>query len=152
MKLMVVDDDPLVLKLTRWRLESAGYEVVVRSEPFGTANAIRDHRPDLVLLDVNMPGLTGDALARLLRQTPSLPEHCIAFHSSADPDVLERMCEETGALGWIQKTPDGAELLARIGFLLLKRANAIRGARSSGAVGPRATLSSDAGEMAWFKR
>jgi two-component system, response regulator PdtaR len=150
-KILVVDDDPLVLRLTRWRLESAGYEVVLRSEALGTAKAIRQHRPDLVLLDVDMPGLTGDALARLLRQTPNLPEHSIAFHSSAEPDVLERMCEESGAIGWVRKTPDSAELLARIGFLLLKKANAGRRARTTSS-GGRATLSSNADEMAWFKR
>jgi CheY-like chemotaxis protein len=131
---MVVDDDPVTLKLTRVRLEGAGYDVILREEAIGTANAIRQHLPDLVLLDVHMPGLSGDALARLIQQDPSL-RACVALFSSADPELLEELVQKSGAIGWVRKTADTGEFLARIGLLLLKKANAAGKARLTPAFG-----------------
>src|SRR5690242_20012919 len=58
--ILVVDDSPVVLELTGSALEGAGYKVVLRSRGEGTVAAVLQERPDLVLLDVNMPRLSGD--------------------------------------------------------------------------------------------
>ena len=63
---LVVDDDPIVLEVTRERLEGAGYIVYVREEALGTSQWSAEFQPDIVLLDVNMPALTGLDLAQLL--------------------------------------------------------------------------------------
>src|SRR5262249_26271874 len=64
MRFMVVDDDPVVLEVTRERLSFMGYDVIVRESALGTSAAILRERPDVVLLDVNMPSLSGEQLAQ----------------------------------------------------------------------------------------
>ncbi|MBK8234223.1 MAG: response regulator [Deltaproteobacteria bacterium] len=65
--ILVVDDDELVADLLRAVLERAGMRVVVHTSGFGLAVAVRKHRPALVVLDVNMPGLSGVQAVRAMR-------------------------------------------------------------------------------------
>jgi DNA-binding response OmpR family regulator len=118
---MVVDDDPVSLEVARARLESRGYEVVTRDRAFGTTAAILRERPDVVLLDINMPGLPGDDLLRAITTRDLLPpEQRTAFilHSGEDAETLRRHVDETGALGGIEKTADHGAFLASFEALL----------------------------------
>ncbi len=72
---LVVDDDPIVLEVTRERLEGAGYVVHIREEALGTSQWTAEFQPDIVLLDVNMPALTGLDLAQLLQEATSHQRH-----------------------------------------------------------------------------
>ncbi|HOU94276.1 MAG TPA: response regulator, partial [Polyangiaceae bacterium] len=65
---LVVDDDPIVLETTRLRLARAGWDVETRDQALGTAQWIVERRPDVVLLDVGMPGVSGDVIAEVLRR------------------------------------------------------------------------------------
>ena len=91
-RIMVVDDDPIILKLTCARLEAAGYEVVTRSEAIGTGAAIKEVEPDVVLLDQNMPALTGEGLATVLRARGG-EDVPIIFHSSEDLTRLQTIVQ-----------------------------------------------------------
>ncbi len=118
---MVVDDDPVSLEVARARLESRGHEVLTRDRAFGTTAAILRERPDVVLLDINMPGLPGDDLLRAIKTRNLLPpEQRTAFilHSGEDAATLRRYVEETGALGAIEKSADHAAFLASFEALL----------------------------------
>ena len=103
-KVMVVDDDEIVLEVTRDRLETAGYEVTVRSSALGTTGAIMRERPDFVLLDVAMPGLPGDELARLLGERDLRPRPKIILHSGSSRSKLVELADQCGAVGVIEKT------------------------------------------------
>jgi CheY-like chemotaxis protein len=102
LKVLVVDDDPFVLRVTSRRLEHVGHQVVTRSSPLGTSKAIADEAPDVVLLDVHMPALSGQSLAAILRERGS--SVAIIFHSSLPVESMEQMTREVGALGCIRKT------------------------------------------------
>jgi CheY-like chemotaxis protein len=104
-KVLVVDDDPIVLEVTRTRLQRSGYEVIVREDALGTSTAVAQENPDIVLLDVSMPGITGEALARLLSQGPKRHPVSVIFHSNRDQAELDKLAQDTKALGSIQKTP-----------------------------------------------
>jgi CheY-like chemotaxis protein len=110
-KVMVVDDDRIVLEIARERLESAGFEVITRDVALGTSAAIQKEQPDIILLDVQMPGLTGTALAKLImgRDTEAL----IVLHSGSEGEALRKMAEECGAVGVIKKTHDDAAFLSQ---------------------------------------
>jgi len=101
---LVVDDDRVVLEVTRERLERAGFEVVTRESALGTSAFIMKEKPDYVLLDVNMPGLTGDALAKLLKGRDRRSR--VILHSCSDRKRLAKLAQECGAAGIIEKTED----------------------------------------------
>ena len=113
-KVLVVDDDPIVLEITRDRLTKAGYFVVTRDQALGTSTAILQEEPDVILLDVTMPGLSGEALARLISQNPKHQKMAIVFHSGGTPGDLNSLVQRSGALGCIQKTGD--ESMFRLQF------------------------------------
>ena len=120
-RVMVVDDDPVCLEVARALLESRGYEVVTRDKAFGTTAAILRERPDVVLLDIHMPGLPGDDLLKIIKGKDLLPhEQRTAFilHSGVDSPTLRRRVEESGALGGIEKTTDHAAFLSSFEALL----------------------------------
>lgn len=112
-KFLVVDDDPISLEVSRERLLSAGYEVVVRERALGTSQAILVERPDYVLLDIIMPGLSGNELAMLLSERTARGARII-FHSSKDVEQLREITRQTGALGAIQKTSDDEQFLREL--------------------------------------
>ena len=103
-KVMVVDDDEVVLELTRERLEAAGYEVSLRTTSLGTTAAIMREQPDFVLLDVNMPGLPGDELARVLVERAVRRPPRIILHSGEGRAKLIDLAGRCGAVAIIEKT------------------------------------------------
>ncbi len=100
-QVLVVDDDPIVLALLEERLSELGYEVTTRDRALGTSSWILKHKPWLVVLDLEMPALSGQELADFLRSkgldTP------VIIHSGKSEEELRRAVKSTGALGAIQK-------------------------------------------------
>jgi CheY-like chemotaxis protein len=109
LKVLVVDDDPIVLEATRERLEAAGHDVLVRDSPVGTAALVYSERVDIVVLDILMPGLRGDDLARLLKRNPTTVHTAILLHSSLRSEELRPLIMSTGALGALEKSWGPAE-------------------------------------------
>jgi CheY-like chemotaxis protein len=110
-RVMVVDDDPIVLEVTRERLEAAGYEVILRDAGLGTSAAVLRESPDFLLLDVNMPALGGEALARMLSKTPGGAGTGVILYSGQNPSRLAKLADDCGALGAIHKTPSAESFL-----------------------------------------
>jgi CheY-like chemotaxis protein len=110
-KVLVVDDSPIVLEIVRDRLVSVGFEVAVRREALGVAHWIYEQQPYLVLLDVDMPALSGAGVASLLRKRPATRTTRVVFHSSLAPERLAELVRTTGAAGAMQKTDDDDRFL-----------------------------------------
>jgi DNA-binding NarL/FixJ family response regulator len=104
MKVMVIDDDATTLQVLEAVLERLGHDVVLRSEALGTMRAVASEQPEVVVLDVSMPGLNGDRLAALLQEKhPSLR---LVLHSSLPGNELDRLARSCGAAGYIEKSGD----------------------------------------------
>jgi CheY-like chemotaxis protein len=116
---MIVDDDPLVLQVSATVLERRGHRVIKRSSAIGTTVAISREQPDVVLLDVNMPGLSGDRLAKLVQPGGAGP--VVILHSGIFVDELEELARACGAAGVIVKTGDPRQLVQQIEKLAGKR-------------------------------
>jgi two-component system NtrC family response regulator len=111
-KILVVDDDAISLEVTRERLQEAGFLVVTHSNALGTSVLIAREKPDFVLLDVRMPGLSGDRLAKLLSKANFRPR--VILHSAcerAELNILSMLC---GAAGVIEKTDDDQYFLKQL--------------------------------------
>ena len=111
-KVLVVDDDPVVLEFVKEWLAGAGYEVTLRDQALGTAQWVLQEQPDFILLDVKMPALSGGELTQLLRRNKSTAHCAVILHSSMDADELAALASSTGALGALQKTPSEKLFLA----------------------------------------
>jgi DNA-binding response OmpR family regulator len=115
---LVVDDSDVVLEIVKKTLESAGYSVITRNKPSGSVAAILRDKPDVVLLDVNMPTLAGDTIAKILARVSQSHETLILLHSSLSIDNLRLKAISTGAHGYIQKTDSATELVRRVEYWL----------------------------------
>jgi CheY-like chemotaxis protein len=111
---MVVDDSEVVLELTRSVLEGAGYRVLTRNRPAGCIAAMLRENPDLVLVDVSMPGVGGDTLVRCFGTAHPTSKTIVLLYSSLPEEALQLKAEASGAHGYIQKTHDAAVLLRQV--------------------------------------
>jgi DNA-binding response OmpR family regulator len=120
---LVIDDDPLVSQFVDLVLTQAGYQVSLASTPETGLKALRQTRWDLVLLDIQMPGMSGIHLLKMLRQYQRLKVPVVMMTSRGDIETV-RTASHAGANGYVVKpfTPEG--LLSRIEAVLGKRDHA----------------------------
>ncbi len=103
-KVLIVDDDDVHLYTTRELLqEENDCEVITHKNGFGVTNLVRMVQPDLVLLDVNMPGLSGDNLAALLLSNNTTRTTKVIFYSSNDEASLRESVVRHGVADYICK-------------------------------------------------
>jgi CheY-like chemotaxis protein len=119
--IVIIDDDVLVLETARRLLERDGLRVFVYSEGYDATNFAARHRPDLVLMDVNMPFLSGDSLAALFKRHELLRAVPLVLFSSNEEGALRRMARDIGAHGYICKSEMAAGFSARILGMLEQR-------------------------------
>lgn len=108
MKIIVVDDSHLVLDIIKESLPDY-VELHTHQSPFGVGALVLRVKPDLVVLDLHMPGLGGVAIAKLLFELdPSLH---IVFLSSERPSVLDKAVKEAGVADYIIKDEDPGDAI-----------------------------------------
>jgi DNA-binding response OmpR family regulator len=120
-KILLVDDDPGIRMICRDVLEGQGY--LVREAPDGDKAAIeaRRFRPDLVLVDVMMPGMDGFTLAQKLRSDRETSLTPIIFLSARGQTADKVRAFKLGAEDYLVKPFDSAELVARVEKALARR-------------------------------
>lgn len=105
-KILVIDDSEIVLEVTRSALEAAGHRVVTHDRAAGCVALILQQKPDLVLMDVNMPHLGGDTIVGVLGKAQPSGDTVVLLHSSLSAEILRVKAQAVGAQGFIQKTGD----------------------------------------------
>lgn len=113
-RILLVDDDPFLLGAAQRLLEENGYEVITHDRGFNVSNLLAKNRPDLVLMDVNMPFLSGDQLVKVFNKDPRLRVIPVVFLSSNDESSLREMVQETGARGYISKSDLSRNLIRQV--------------------------------------
>jgi CheY-like chemotaxis protein len=116
-RVLLVDDSDFNLRAATLLLESAGYEAVSTSTPIGLGPLMLREKPDLVLVDVEMPEMRGDSVVEAARRL--LRDRCcpMLLWSSLPVDELEQLARSSGAAGYIYKS-GGREMVEKIAEVL----------------------------------
>jgi DNA-binding response OmpR family regulator len=121
-KILAVDDEPDLIDLMQYHLVRAGHDVTTASNGWEAIYAVRQNRPDLILLDLMLPDLDGFGVCEILRrdpQTATIPIVIVSAWSSPDSRDLGL---ELGALDYLTKPFSPQELVERVNRLVHARA------------------------------
>jgi two-component system, OmpR family, response regulator VicR len=114
-RILVVDDEPPIVDVLTYNLQRAGYEVLVAGDGLEALAAARREQPDLVVLDLMLPGLDGLEVCRALRRECSVP---IIMLTALDGEVDRVVGLELGADDYVVKPFSVRELVARVKNIL----------------------------------
>lgn len=115
MKILLVDDDPDLLAVTGFALQQAGFLVVKAADGLAALEAFQREQPDLAVLDINMPRMTGFELAEKLRERSRIPLIMLTARTE-EADVVRAL--GLGADDYLSKPFSPKILLARVKALL----------------------------------
>jgi DNA-binding response OmpR family regulator len=119
--ILVVDDEPKIADLARDYLEHAGFAVRVASNGEAALQVVRRDRPDLVVLDLGLPGLDGLDVTRAIRRESNLP---VIMLTARDDELDKLLGLELGADDYLTKPFSPRELVARV-RAVLRRVDAV---------------------------
>jgi CheY-like chemotaxis protein len=122
-KILIVDDNPVIIKTLTMKLSSAGYEVMAAADGSEAVSMVRKGRPDLILLDINFPpdvahggGVAWDGflIIQWLRRMDEVKDVPIIVISGGDASKYKDRSLATGAIGYFQKPIDNSALLEAV--------------------------------------
>jgi DNA-binding response OmpR family regulator len=116
--ILVVDDEPRIVELARDYLEHAGFTVVTASDGPSAMQAARTRHPDLVVLDLGLPGLDGLDVTRQLRSGSTTAALPIVMLTARDDELDKLLGLELGADDYLTKPFSPRELVARVRAVL----------------------------------
>lgn len=120
-KILLVDDEPDILEFLKYNIEKEGFIVYTASNgKDGVAEALK-HTPQLILLDVMMPGMDGIETCHALRESAKLKDTVIAFLTARSEDYSQIAGFEAGADDYISKPIKPKVLVSRIKALLRRK-------------------------------
>jgi len=120
-KVLVVDDDPVIQRLLRVNFEMEGYEVIVASDGVDGLERARADHPDIVVLDIMMPRMSGLDVAKALKADPDTASIPVLLLSAKAQEADMRAGDESGADGYLTKPFDPLQLLQHVEELLARR-------------------------------
>ncbi len=131
-KVLVVDDDSVQLSVVEAWLTSAGFEVIPHGSAIGTTLLVLNHQPDVILIDWDMPMLSGPDLVERLAKRVTTFQLRVVFYSGKSAPLLTDLVNRSQAvvLGAIRKSSDGQQFLAQ--FTQLLEAGEKAGGRRAG--------------------
>lgn len=116
-RILVVDDEPALVKLLLFVLEKDSHEVRTAADGLEALKAIEEARPELILLDVMMPGMDGYSLSARLQDDPSLCSIPIIV-LSAHPGMRDMFQAQGNVVRFVEKPFDSKNLRALVGEVL----------------------------------
>ena len=120
-KILVIEDDPSALSFATYGLEQEGYQVLTAANGVEGLKLAQEEEPDLVLLDVMLPGMDGFELCHRLRNAEATADLPILMLSVKGRESDRNMGLKVGADEYLTKPTDQAELVACVARLLERR-------------------------------
>lgn len=122
-RILAVDDEPDLLELVEYNLREAGYTVTTAKDGAGALAEVRRQRPDLIVLDLMLPDISGTEVCKRLRRDPGTESIPIVMLTARGQEIDRVVGFELGADDYIVKPFSPRELVLRIGAVL-RRAQA----------------------------
>jgi DNA-binding response OmpR family regulator len=113
-RVLIVDDESAIRLVCRLNLSSAGFETLEAGDGEGAVALARAEQPDLILLDIMLPGMDGWGVAEQLAAAPETREIPIVFLSARSDRTDENRGHDLGGVGYITKPFDPIELTDRV--------------------------------------
>jgi DNA-binding response OmpR family regulator len=113
-KILIVDDDPHLLLGLAPRLQANSYSVVTAADAISAVAVARNEAPDLIILDLGLPGGDGFLVIERIRNLAALASTPIIVLSAWDPAGNRKRSLDAGAVAFFQKPPDNHEFLTAI--------------------------------------
>jgi len=119
--ILIIEDNPLNMELARDLLEARGYRVREASTAQEGIEAVRAEKPDLVLMDIQLPGMDGLTATRVLREDPNLADLKIVALTAHAMKGDEQKVLEAGCNGYISKPIDTRQFPKQIASFFEER-------------------------------
>lgn len=116
-KILIADDEPDILEIIQFNLQAEGYEVITAKNGDEAIEEAKRHQPDLIILDIMMPGKNGIEVCNILRMQPAFKETLIIFLSALSDERTEIRGLETGADDYLTKPIRPKILVSKINAL-----------------------------------
>jgi DNA-binding response OmpR family regulator len=113
-KILVIDDDDKILGAVRRLLQAAGYEVITSDSALRLPQLVQREQPQLVLLDVEMPALSGEHVLDFTALFDFLREIPIVLHSAKSEEELQSLVKRSNAVGYICKTGNPISFVSQV--------------------------------------
>ncbi|HUR50255.1 MAG TPA: response regulator [Acidimicrobiales bacterium] len=121
MKIVVVEDDPVVRELIEFKLSSAGHEVLLEADGEAGLNTVKTARPDLVILDWMMPKLTGLEVCEAIRADAEISDMSVLLLTARAQESDVEKGFAAGVNDYLLKPFSPRELLSRVEALAAKK-------------------------------
>ena len=117
-KILVIEDDPNALRLVEYKLGQEGYQVITAADGLEGLKKAREEHPDLIILDIMLPGLDGYEVCQRLRQEPKTIKLPILMLSAKARGIDKATGLKVGADDYLTKPADQAMVVAKVKTLL----------------------------------
>ena len=116
-KILIADDEPDILEIIQFNLQAEGYEVLTAKNGDEAIEMAKKHQPDLIILDIMMPGKDGIDVCNILRMQPAFKDTLIVFLSALSDEGTEVRGLETGADDYLTKPISPKILVSKVNAL-----------------------------------
>jgi DNA-binding response OmpR family regulator len=118
MRVFCCDDDSEILRLVEAFFTMQGHEVCLSDTTFGLSKKITQFKPDVLLLDHRIPGLTGENFLNVFQHQAIARTLPVIYYSAEDREKMTAAMAKSGVRGWIPKSVVGLELVRQVEALV----------------------------------
>jgi len=123
-KILIIEDDPATSRLVEYTLRHRGYEVITATNGLQGVQKAHSESPDLIILDIMLPGIDGFEICRRLRSEPATGKTAILMFSAKAQEIDKETGIIAGADDYLTKPAAPMEIVNRVEKLLVKKDSA----------------------------
>jgi CheY-like chemotaxis protein len=117
-KIMIVEDNENLQEIYKHSFEKSGYEVIIEGNGLDGIENVAEKMPDVILLDLMMPGMDGFGFLKMMKQNQALTVPVIVCSNLSDSDTINRALKDGAYAVLLKVDYSGKQLVEKIGYLL----------------------------------